>query len=212
MDVNNLIFIVGFVVLFSLIFFLSIRFRDRFWGLFGTVLPFLLGGIFLFNLISFEFRNRPYFNWAYEGVLQRLPSDGMVDLYASSGTPIKPQWIYIVIETYYQGKTLTIPETLVEGLELSIDLLESQAQLDEVVLVKAPGYLSPADLEEIMALDQDKIQTQKLDSKGNVTREAGDIYHFIDAVDPQEALVLLRYQDSLFFVPESVLPELEGEN
>ena len=81
--------------------------QERFWRLFGTGLPYILGGIFLFNIISFGLINRPYFNWAYEGVLQRLPTNGLVDLYATSGTPIRTEWIYAVIENYYQGQTVS---------------------------------------------------------------------------------------------------------
>ena len=213
MDVQNIVFIVAFLAALSLLLLLAILFRKKFWTLFGPVLPYLLVGIFLFNLISFQMINRPYFNWAYQGVIQRLPSNGLIDLYVTSGTPIKPRWIYTVIETYYQGRSLIIPEDLVESLDLSLDLLKSQAQLIDVDLVQGDWDISPADLEVIMALDPDMIQTQKLNSKGNVTQELGDIYHFVeDPADSQSALVLLRFDNKLFFVPESVLQTLGGDS
>lgn len=213
MDERNVVIMAAFLVVLSLVLLLAILFRKKFWGLIGSVFPYLLAGIFLINLVAFQSINRPYFNWAYQGVIQRLPSNELVDLYATSGTPIKPRWIYPVIETYYQGRTLIIPENLVESLDLSLDLLETQGQLEEVDLVVEDWDLSPADLDVIMALDPDRIQTQKLDSNGNVTQEAGDIYHFVsvDTVS-QTPLVLLRYQNKLFFLPESILQDLEGES
>ena len=213
MDEKNVVIIAAFLAVLSLILLLGILFRKKFWSLYSSLLPYLLAGIFLINLPAFQFINRPYFNWAYEGVIQRLPSNQLVDLYVTSGTPIKPKWIYSVIETYYKGKSLIIPENLVESLDLSIELLESQAQLADVTLVEEDWDISAEDMELILALDPDMIQTQKLDTKGNVTREVGNIYHFvsIDALS-QTPLVLLRYQNKLFFLPESILLNLEGES
>ena len=213
MDVINLILIVSFLALLSLFLFLAFRFRDKFWRLYGLMLPFLLGGIFLFNLISFGFINRPYFNWAYLGVLQQLPSNELVDLYATSGTPIKPRWIYAVIENYYQGQSLSIPRDVLESLDLPLESIQDQAQLSDVKIIEGDWNLSEDDLELILDLEPGKVQTQILDEKGNVTREAGDTYYFVvDPADPLSPLVLLRFEDQLFFLPESILQELEGES
>lgn len=213
MDLGNLEIILIYTISLSILFALSIILRGKFWHRFGAlVFPILLGGVIIFNLLSFPAVNQPYFNWAYQGRLQRLPSNQLIDLFKTSQTPLRADWIYPFIADYYPGRTLLIPENLLDSLELSLDQLDSQGQLAAVEVIEFNGVLEESQAEIIQEWEMAVVPTRELDSDGNITREEGDSYHFFrEEEDTEAALLLLRYDDQLFFIPEDLLPAAEED-
>ena len=212
MDLRNLLIGGIYLAVLSLLVFLVLRFREKFWKWFVPVIfPILLTALFIYNLVSFTSLNQPYFNWAYQGVLRRLSSNELIDLYSTSATPLKPEWIYPFIEDYYLGRTLFIPENLMDSLDLSLERLVSQGRLAAVKIIMIDGRLAESDLEGILSLEMIDIHTNELNKNGNITREEGDIYHFVTAEsDPGTPLLLIRFENQLFFIPEDLLLDLGG--
>ena len=163
---------------------------------FGSViLQLVLGGTVIYNLIAF-----PSINQADPWSLQRVPSNELVDLFDMSLAPFKTSWVYSLVDTYYQGRTLLIPEEILDSLLLSVELLQTQGHLSEVVPIEIDDKLTKGDVELILGKDYVDIRTKD-----------GETYHFItEEKDPSSPLLLLKYENQLFFIPDDLLPALEG--
>jgi hypothetical protein len=212
MDQQYLAIICIYLVVLSLLLFLSMKYREKFWDRFRSLLfPIIMAALLFYNLVAFPFINQPYFNWAYRGRLQRLPSNELLDLVETNDTPLKPEWIYTFIANLYQGKTLLIPGSLIDNLDLSLENLLHQGRLAAVKTIEKKGDLTEAEIGSILDMDLVKIPTKKIDDLGNVTKEDGYIYYFIqEEKNPKAPLLLLRNQNQLFFIPEDLLSGLEG--
>lgn len=210
MNPYTLVIIIIYLVVLSFVLVLSIKFRSKFWNLYGSALfPVLLAAIFIYNLVSFPSINQPYFNWAYQGVLQQLPSNELIDLFKR--TPLRAEWIYALIEDYYLGRTLFIPESELSSLELSLDSLRSQGRLANVITIESDGKLTEDEVELILGLEHVDVSTREVDLNNNITATEGDIYYFItEEKDPDSPLLLLRYENQVFIIPEDLLPIPEG--
>jgi len=212
MDSQNLVIIGIYLTVLSLLLFLSIRYREKFWTRFGSVLfPILLAVLFIYNLISFPAINQPYSNWAYQGRLQRLPSSELLDLFETSATPLRADWIYALVEDYYLGRTLLIPENIIDSLDLSLEGLLSQGRLADVEIIEFEKKLTADEVKKVLGMRYVDMPTREVDSKNNITTREGDVYYFIlEEVDPNSPLLLLKHENQLFFIPEDLLPDLEG--
>lgn len=165
------------------------KLRDR---IGPVILQLILAGTVIYNLISFSSINQ-----ADPWRLQRLPSNELVDLVDSSLAPFKTIWIYPLIDIYCQGRTLLIPEGFLDSLNLSAELLQSQGLLADVRPIKSGGELTEGEVELILGMDQIDIRTKE-----------GETYHFImEEKDPSAPLLLLRYENQLFFIPKDLQPE-----
>ena len=211
MDLGNREIILIYALSLSIVIALSIIFREKFWHRFGSWLfPILLGVLIIFNLFSFPAINQPYFNWAYQGHLQRLPSNQLIDLFQTSGSPLRADWIYPFVEDYYQGRKLLIPENLTDSLELNQERLLSQSRLAVVETIAFNGELTKDEVEMLLDLETVSIPTRVLNSEGNITKEQGDVYHFVlGEKDASVPVLLLKHENQFFFVPLDHVPEKE---
>ena len=111
-----------------------------------------------------------------------------------------PEWIYSFIDIYYQGKTLLIPDNIVNSLDLTQEELQTQGRLSDVSFIEFDGLLSEADAELLLLLES-----------ADITLDDGVEYHLITEIrDPASPLLLLRYQRQLYFIPQDLLLEIRG--
>ena len=168
------------------------RTRLRF---FVVIIPLLLGGNLLFNLVSFSSINTDDL-WS----LKRLPSNELIDLYEVSSAPIRTEWIYPVIEDFYGGNALYIPADLLDSLDLSVELLQTRGRLVEVIHLESGMELPERDLAFMLSMDTEPLSTKN-----------GDVYHFIGTGEEAGgAVVLIEHESQFFFIPATLLPDLEG--
>lgn len=184
------------VVLMSIVIPLMIKLQDKFWFRFGTVmLPLILVSTLIYNLISFPSTDRAGI-WS----LQRLPSNELIDLFDESTTPIKTAWLYPLIDSYYQSRTLIISDSLLGSLNLSVELLQTQGHLADIKIIDLDTRLSEGDVELILGMEIVDLRMVN-----------GHVYHFVtEELDPGSPLLLLRHEKQLFFIPEDLLPDPEG--
>ena len=195
MDTRYLEAIIFFLVLAGLVFALQKNLRDKFWYPFGTVIfPLLMGALFIFNLISY-----PTFNKANKWNSSRLPSNELIDLLKNSlGQPLT-SWIYPLIEDHYPGRILYIPESISDSLDLSLERMKNQGRLADVIPVELNDDLTREDVDLILEIEHDRID---LNERG--------IYHFIiEERSPESPLLLLKFENWYFFIPEDLLPNGE---
>jgi len=160
-----------------------------------VMVSLIMGGNLLFNLFSFSSINQADL-WN----LRRLPSNELIDLYKASSAPLRTEWIYPVIEDFYDGSTLYIPADMMDSLDLSVELLRTRGRLVEVIPLESGMELSERDIEYLLSMDNDVISTKN-----------GKVYHFIEMVDEAAGSVLLiEHEIQFFFIPADFLPDLEG--
>ena len=195
------LFLLTYLAILSVVLFLAIRFRSRFQKLFGsTLFPLILGTLVVYNIISF-----PSLNWfvifpSYQGPFQRLPSNELISLYEVGSAKARTGWIYTLIEIYYPGMRLDVSEEVLNSLDLSPELLLTQGRLADVSLIESDGELTADQVELI--LDMRPV---------SVNMDDGNLYHFLTGeMDPNSSLLLLKHGNQLFFIPEDLLPEEEG--
>lgn len=202
MIIQNLkVFLFIFLLVLIPVIFLAIKFRNKFWKLFGSVLfPLILGALLIYNIVSY-----PALNWfaifpSYQGPLQRLPSNELISLYDNGSAQARTDWIYSLIEIYYPGRTLGVPDEILNSLDLSQELLKTQGRLAEVVPLDMDSDLTEAQAELIRGLELVAIKLND-----------GNLYYFVtEEMSPNSSLLLLKHGNQLFFVPEDLLPEKEG--
>ncbi len=136
--------------------------RTRF-RIFGVLVPLILGGNLIFNLVSFSSINTTNI-WS----LERVPSTELIDLYKASSAPLRVEWIYPIIEEFYHGSTLYIPAGLMDSLKFTVELLQARGRLVEVIPLESGMELSERDIEYFLSLENDDISTKD-----------GDVYHFM---------------------------------
>jgi len=188
--------IIGFyLVVLVLLYSLMRKLQEKFWLRFSAVMfPFLLVGHILFNVISFPAVNQA--RWR----LRRLPSNDLIDLMDNSYSQRRTYWIYPLMEIYYAGRTLQIPENLLDSLPLSKEELQRKGRLAEVVPIEMIAELTEGEVELILAADY-------LD----ISIDDGYLYHFVmQETDLDSPLLLRRYEDRLFFIPKDLLPDTES--
>lgn len=195
------IFLIFYLIALSLVFTLSIVFRRRFWYLFGRVLPIIFIAHFLLNMLLFPAINQAHIHPAYEGYLHRLPSNELIDLLYNSTSPSRIGWVYPLVEDYYIGRTLLIPNSILDSLDLSLERLRSQGRLADVIITDFRYELTDGDVDQVLDMDFIDLDTKQ-----------GDVYYFVmERNDPNAPLVLLRSENQLFFIPEDLLPGGEGD-
>ena len=194
------LFLLTYLVILGLVLFLAIRFRRRFQKLFGsTLFPLILGVLLIYNIISY-----PTLSWfvifpSYQGSLQRLPSNELISLYDNGSAQARTAWIYSLVEIYYQGMRLGVPAGLLNSLDLSAELLQTQGRLAEVVQLEFENDLTIDQVDLILAMEFVSI---RLDD--------GNIYYFVtEETDSDSSLLLLKLGNQLIFVPKDLLPERE---
>jgi len=200
MVIENLkFFLLIFLAILGLVTLLAFKFREKFWKLFGSVLPLILGALFIYNILSY-----PSLNWfvifpSYQGPFQRLPSNELISLYDVGSAEARIGWIYSLIEIYYPGKTLGVPEEVLDSLDLSPELLVTQGRLADVVTLEFDSELNDDQADQILGMEAVSI---RLDD--------GNLYHFLTGeTDPKSYLLLLKHGNQIFFVPEGLLPDEE---
>jgi hypothetical protein len=199
-DLKSIILIYSIVLI--LVLFLSLKFRDKFWFLFSAVLfPLISLALITYNLVRFPAFNRvdipPYF----QARLQRLSSKDLIELFDNSITKARSGWIYTLVEIYYQGRTLLIPEDYMEFIELSLEKLQAQGRLIDVQTIELNYVLTESRIELIQELDFSSLSTRE-----------GDLFYFVtQEKDQNSPLLLLKYGDMLIFIPQDLLPENEGD-
>ena len=202
MIIQNLkLFLFICVLVLSPVLFLAMKYRAKFWKLFGSALfPLILGVLLVYNIVSY-----PSLNWfaifpSYQGPLQRLPSNELISLYEHGSAQARVAWIYSLVEIYYPGKILGVPDGLMDSLNLSGELLRTQGRLAGLVAVEVEHNLTENQAEGILAMEKDSIRM-----------DDGNLYHFItEEKDPEATLLLLQRGNELFFIPEDLLPGKEG--
>ncbi len=161
---------------------------------------FSLGRYLIYNILSY-----PTLNWfvifpSYQGTFQRLPSNQLISLYDHGSAQARAAWIYSLVEIYYPGKTLGVPDGLMDSLNLSGELLRTQGRLAGLVAVEIDHNLTEDQAGGILAMKRDSIRM-----------DDGNLYHFItEEKDPESTLLLLQRGNELFFIPEDLLPGKEG--
>lgn len=195
MDLQPQIIAAIILAIIAISILLLIRFRYRSWFRFGVwFIPFVFLGTIIVNLILF-----PVIDQADRWQFQRLPSNDLIDLYQVSMTPYKIEWIYPLVEIYYQGRTLYTPDGLLETLDLSQELLQTQGYLADVIPLQMDRKLTESELDLI--LDWEDAQILMID---------GNEYHFVsDGMDQDSSLLLLQSGNQVFFVPEGILSDWE---
>lgn len=198
---NLKVFLLCYTLVLIPVLILAFKNREKFWKLFGSVLfPLILGTLLFYNIVSY-----PSLNWfaifpSRQGPFQRLPSNGLISLFDNGSAQARAGWVYSLIEIYYQGKTLGVPDEIMKSLNLSQELLKTQGRLVDVVPLEMENELTEGQAELILGMDSVSI---KLDD--------GNIYHFVlEEMDPNSYLLLLKYGNQLFFLPEDLLPLGEG--
>ena len=168
--------------------------RTRFW-IFIVMVPLVLGGNLIFNLVSFSSINTADL-WS----LERVPSNELIDLYKASSAPLRTEWIYPIIEDFYDGGTLYIPADMMDSLDLSLELLQTRGRLIEVISLESSLELSERDIESVLSMENDVISTKN-----------GDVYHFMRMGDEAGgSVVLIEYENQFFFIPAELLSDLDG--
>ena len=127
--------------------------RTRF-RIFVVMVSLLLGGNLIFNLVSFSSINRADL-WS----LERVSSNELIDLYKASSAPLWTAWIYPIIEDFYDGATMYVPAEMMDSLDLSADLLQTQGRLGEVILLESGMEFSERDIEYLLSINSDSIST-----------------------------------------------------
>ena len=196
MAVQELKFVYIVLAIIGILISLLIKIWFKSWYRFGIILiPLILVGNIITNLIWF-----PAINQGDRWQLQRLPSNELIDLYNTSITPFKAGLIYSLVELYYQGRTLLIPDDVLDSLDISRELLQTQGQLAEVVPVDLDRKLTEREVEMILDLEGDKILMND-----------GNLYHFVTGgMDQKSPLLLLKYENQLFFIPGDLLSDWES--
>ena len=190
-----------YVACCALALFVLVKFKKRLWTLFCSVLfPLILISQFTYNVISSPsldlFTIFPY----NQGRLERLPSNELIDLLDHGTAQSRTVWICPLIELYYQGRTLLIPDDVLDSLDISRELLQTLGQLAEVVPVDLDRKLTENEVEMILDLEGDKILMND-----------GNLYHFVTGgVDQKSPLLLLKYENQLFFIPGDLLSDWES--
>ena len=203
MSFQNLkLFLLFYLILLALVLILSIRFRNKYWSLFGSVLfPLILIVLITYNLVMFPAFNRidvpPYF----QARLQQLSSKDLIDLFDKSITKARSAWIYTLVEIYYQGRVLLIPIDQLDSLGLSMERLQDQGRLMDIRMIDTDFSLTEGEVELILSLDHADLSTKE-----------GDYFHFVTQVkDPAASLLLIKYENQLFFIPEDLLPVIKED-
>ena len=196
---NFKFYLVCYLAVLILVLAFSIKFRDRFWRVLSAVYPLILIAYLLFNGLTFRLINQNHIHPAYQGHLERLPTNELIDLFITSTSPSRASWIYLLVEDYYQGRVLWIPENALDSLELSPERLQTQGRLARVEIRDLDDGLSDDEIARILDLEFTMI-----DNKSGLT------YHFIlQESDPDSPLLLLKEGNRLFFIPQDLLPEGE---
>ena len=193
MDIWNLESIIIYLAILSLLVIVLYIFRAKINPRSVSIITLALSLVIIsYNLISF-----PSFIQANEWKVQLLPSNEFIDLFENSLSPTRISWVYPLIEDHYLGRTLLIPESLVDTLELSLERLVSQAQLADVKLIDSVLNITERDLGLIMGLESVFFLNEKTNQS----------YYFVtEENDPNAPLLLLRYENQFFFIPEDLLP------
>jgi hypothetical protein len=190
-----------YLAILGLMLFLSIRYKAKFWGLLGRVFPLLLAALVLFNLISFSFINQAYIHPAYRGHLERLQSNELIDLLENSASPPRKVWIYALVEDYYQGRVLLVPEELLDSLDLSQERLQAQGQLADLKTIDYQVKPTAEDMQQILSREYFDLNT--ID---------GGVFTFvIEGADSNVPLLFFKYGNQHYFVPEDLLSDLESD-
>ena len=196
MEIWNLKSITIYLAVLSLVFVLLVIFRKKIPDRFGSTFFLILYPILIiYNLISF-----PTFTKANEWNPMPLPSNELVDLFKYSLSPSRTSWIYPLIENYYVGRTLLVSGELLDSFELSQDRLLSQGRLESVNLIDYEISLTSGDLDLILDLESIYFLNVKKNQ---------DYYFVLEEQDPSSPLLLLRYENQLFFIPQDLLPDRE---
>jgi hypothetical protein len=180
--------------------YLSIRYKQIFNRLLGRVFPFLLTALVLVNLISFPFINQNHIHPTYKGHLERLPSNKLIDLLENSVSPPRKVWIYALVEDYYQGRVLLISNDISSSLDLSLERLKVQGQLADVRTSLYQVKPSADAMKHVLSMEYFDLNT--ID---------GGVFTFVTGgADSTSPLLLFMYEDQYYFVPEDLLPDMEG--
>lgn len=195
MDIRYLEAIVFYLVVLGLFFALMRKLPEKFWIRFGAVMfPLMLAAHLIYNITSF-----PYINQKNKWNTRRLPSNELIDLLNNGVALSRVSWIYALIEDSYLGRTLFVPESLFASLDLSAARLKSQGGLADVIPVEFNYELTERDVDLILKMEYHDMDTME-----------GDIYYFItEEKHPGTPLLLLKYENKLFFIPEDLLKDVE---
>jgi len=199
---NFKLYVFVYLIILIMALAVSLKFREKFWKIFCSVFPLILLCHILFNFITFRSINQNHIHPAYQGHLERLPSNELIDLFVTSTSPSRASWIYLLVEDYYQGQTLWIPESIIDSLDLSPERLHSQGRLADVKILDIENELSEDEIDKILSMEYAEIYTKE-----------GVTYHFIrEERDSKSPLLILQQDDRLFFFPQGLLQEKnEGE-
>ena len=184
-----LIYLVILSFLVIVLFLFRTKIKPRFVSMFTLIQSIM---VICYNLISF-----PFFLQENDWKMQPLPSNELIDLYENSLSPTRTSWIYPLIEDHYRGRTLLIPKSFVDSLDLSLERLVSQAQLADVKLIDFVLTLMEKDLNAIKDLDSAFFLNEKTNQS---------FYFVLEEKDPAAPLLLLRHENQIFFIPEDLLP------
>lgn len=180
--------ILGIVVIVNAIFPTKLRFNVN------TVLfPLILMVNIVLNLYSFQ-----HINHSGRWHLQCLPSNEFIDLIESSLASFRTPWIYPLIEEYYMGRILLSSSSVLETLNLSSELLQSQGRLADVKML---------DHHDISISGQE-VQMILLLEHVDVVMENGTKYIFVtEKLDSKSPILIIKYEEQVFFVPIELLPD-----
>lgn len=194
MDSRYLKAIFFYLIVLCLLFVLQKKLREKFWVQYGTVVfPLMIAALLLFNLLSFQ-----TFNESNKWSTLRLPSNSLLDLMKNSLGLSRTSWMYTLIAEYYSGRTVFIPGNVMAALNLSVERMQSQGMLADVILLESDYDLTEEEVDLILKMEYEKIDTKE-----------GPVYHFYgDDQSPGSRLLLLKFDNSYFFIPEALLPNL----
>ena len=197
MDSRYLKAIFFYLIVLCLLFFLQKKLREKFWVQYGRVVfPLMITALLLFNLLSFQTINESN-KWS----TLRLPSNSLLDLMKNSLGLSRTSWMYTLIGEYYSGRTVLIPQNVLARLGLSVERMQSQGMLADVILLESDYYLTREEVDLILRIEHGKISTKE-----------GPFYHFfVDNKSPDSRLLLLKYENGYFFIPEDLVPAM-GED
>jgi len=184
-----------FLIVLSIVVIHTTILRNKLWIRFGTMLfPLILVANIIYNFYSFDQINK-----SKEWQLQRLPSNELIDLIEMMPTLIKKPWIYPLIGEYYPGRTLSITLNLLDPLDLSLELLQSQGRLAYVKTIEHDKKLTEHEVEMFLRMKYVELFL-----------ENGETYHFItEEMGPNSPLLILKHESQIFIIPEDLLPESE---
>ncbi len=184
-----------FLIVLSIVVIHTTILRNKVWIRLGTMLfPLILVANIIYNFYSFDQINK-----SKEWHLQRLPSNELIDLIEMMPTPIKTRWIYPLIGEFYPGRTLSIPLKLLDSLDLSLELLQSQGRLAYVKTIEHDKKLTEHEVEMFLRMKYVELYFVN-----------GETYHFItEEMGPNSPLLILKHESQIFIIPEDLLLESE---